>query len=177
MGIGVSDTLFHVEHTLPRLPSFGQFCNSIPALWKRPNGFSCGQMCGYFEGFGEIRDSTGGDYFVFPLSAFRLPEEHGRIEVQRFAQLVEKVGPQPARFDQSDGPLDKARDDYARQTSARTDIGPRGPRSRLEPRQLRRIDDMAIPETVKRRSSYEVVPSTLLPKERDICPNLLNCFT
>jgi hypothetical protein len=82
-----------VEPTLPRLPRFGQFRIGGTALGKRPNGFSCGQMCGYFQDFRQVRDGAGGDYVIFALSAFRLSVKDAGIDSERLTDLVEKVGP------------------------------------------------------------------------------------
>jgi tRNA uridine 5-carboxymethylaminomethyl modification enzyme len=101
MGIGVGDTLFHVERTLPRALRFHQFRLSTSSFGEHPKAFSCGQMCGYFEQSRQIGHRSGSDYVIFPSKAFGPAKKDRCVESERFAKLVEKFGAEPARLDQA----------------------------------------------------------------------------
>ena len=174
---GVGDTLFHVEHTLPRLPGFDQFrCRASP-LRQRPDGLSCGQMCGYLQQIGHFGYSTGGDYVVFPSSALGLAVKDRSVESQRFAELVEKVGSQPSRFDERHGAADDAGDYDPRQSGSRTYVDPGRSGLGFKAHQLCRIEDMPVPKMIERRSRNKVLDSVLLPQKGCIGLQLFECFT
>jgi len=162
---------------LPRALRFDQFGFGTPTPGKRPNGFSCGQMCGYLDEFREPGDRAGRNHLKLPLDALGLGAKDARPEIERFGELVEKLGAKAPRFQQCDRSIDEACDHDSRKTGTRSNVDPRGARPRLVADKLRRIGDVPIPDLPERRSGDKILAFGLLAEESDIGVQLLECFT
>ena len=87
----------------------------------------------------------------------------GTYDMRAIAELeisdgsLKELRAQTPRFDQRGRPRNDAGKDDARQARTRPDVDPRAPCARFEPHQLRRIRNMALPKTIKRRLGDEVL--------------------
>ena len=91
--------------------------------------------------------------------------------------MLKKLRAQAARLDQGDRPLDQAGDDDAGKAGARADVEPGRAGPRLEANELRRIEDMPLPQPVERRCRNQVLALAFGPQQRRIGVQLLECFT
>ncbi|HKH01478.1 MAG TPA: hypothetical protein VKB08_12265 [Bradyrhizobium sp.] len=122
-----------------------QFHGGLSALRKRPNGFSCGQMLGYLQQSRKRSDRARRDHIKLTLNAFGLGADNFCTQLERFDNLVEEIRAKAPRFDQSYRSFDQRSDHDSGQSCARADIDPAGADIGLEPHQLRRIEDVPIP--------------------------------
>jgi hypothetical protein len=134
-------------------------------------------MCGYFQRLRQVRDRSGGYYVVFSSSAFGFGSDNCRIELKRFADLVEKLGAKSPRLDERDWSIDQAGNNDSGQSGTRSNVCPGSAWVRLEPHKLGGIEDVPLPQVIESRGGDQVLPSRLLSKQGRVVLKLLERFT
>jgi hypothetical protein len=125
-------------------------------------------MCGYLEQIGQGRDGPGRDHVELALDPFDLRLNHCGGQIERFANLVEKVRAEPPRLDERDGSVDEASDHNSRQPCTGADIDPRASGSRLEPHELSGIENVPLPDVLERPRGHQVLASILVAEKVNV---------
>ena len=98
-------------------------------------------------------------------------------QAELLGRVTKEIGSEPARLDEGYRPLDEERNDQPRQPGAGSNVQPRCSGTRLEPDELGRIEDVALPNAVQGRSRNEVLPCSSGRQEVDESLDSPECFT
>ena len=126
----------------------------------------------------ERRHGAAGDHVELAADALRLSRARpDASSPSAFDGLREELRAKPPRLDQGDGPLGEAGDDNPGQAGAGADVDPGRARCRLESQQLRRIEDMPLPQMLDVEAETRFCRSFSRFSSSRIGLEPLECFT
>ena len=107
--------------------------------------------------FRERRHCATGDHIEAAGNSFDLCALNRRRQTQRGDSFSQKFRTQAARLEQRNGPFHQAGDYNPGQAGTRADIEPRRANERLEAHQLRRIQNVPLPDVLETGSRDQVL--------------------